>query len=488
MSAAKKQKLKNGSRVTKKKREEEDDDDFDDFDDQPRQASPASSTGGDADQADLEEGAIAPTEDELAKHLGASGRIVLAGCVSWDSTGKSSKNKNSLPFNCLWSPMRFGPVADKKICQVVTGRQGCHTVLITNEGKTWVFGRNASGQLGICDTKARNIPVMVDALKESTVVAAAAGKNHTLFLTINGTVFGCGENKCGQVGVGNNTGNILVPTRLNMRGRRVVKMDCGNEFSMLVDDAGSLFACGSPEYGQLGNNTDGQYFVTSSKLAFNYVTTPKRIPLFVEKEKDGRPSPIHDVKVVDVSCGMNHTAVVDLNRRVFTWGFGGYGRLGHSSQSDEKVPRLLRGFEGPQKGVARIWCGGSCTFVLNNLNILYMAGKIYTGGSREANMYPQVVQDLSGWNIVNMGVSDHGVCIAADNNLVVQGGGKTYGELALGEGRKTSANYDTVKSLEGIKIKQIALGLGHLALLVLDENEEVTAKINKLGQWTPKCA
>jgi len=32
------------------------------------------------------------------------------------------------------------------------------------------------------------------------------------------------------------------------------------------------------------------------------------------------------------------------------------------------------------------------------------------------------------------------------------------------------------------------MGLGHLAILVLDENEEMTAKINKLGQWTPKCA
>lgn len=33
------------------------------------QASPASSGGGDTEQADLEEGAAAPTEDELAKHL-----------------------------------------------------------------------------------------------------------------------------------------------------------------------------------------------------------------------------------------------------------------------------------------------------------------------------------------------------------------------------------------------------------------------------------
>lgn len=37
MSAAKKQKLKNGARATKKKRNDEDDDDFEEFDDQPRQ-------------------------------------------------------------------------------------------------------------------------------------------------------------------------------------------------------------------------------------------------------------------------------------------------------------------------------------------------------------------------------------------------------------------------------------------------------------------
>lgn len=486
MSAAKKQKTKNGSRATKKKRDEDSDDDFDDFEEQQNAPSPASS-GGD-EQPDLEEGAAAPTEDELHKHLGDPGRVILAGCVSWDSTGKSSKNKNALPFNCLWSPMRFGPTADKKVCKVITGRQACHNVLITNEGKAWVFGRNVNGQLGTCDTKARNIPVLVDTLKESTVVHAAVGKNHTLFLTINGTVFGCGENKCGQVGVGHTQPNILVPTRINMKGRKVVKLDCGNEFSMLVDSTGHIFGCGSPEYGQLGNNTDGQYFITSGKLAFNYVTSPKRVPLFVEKDKDNRATPIHDVSVVDLSCGVNHTAVIDSNRRVFTWGFGGYGRLGHASQNDEKVPRLLRGFEGPQKGAARIWCGGSCTFVLNHLNILYMAGKIHTGASREANMYPQVVQDLSGWTVGELSVSDHAVAIAADNNLVVQGGGKTYGELALGEGRKSSANYDTVKTLEGIKVKQVGTGLGHLIMLVKDDTEEMTAKINKLGQWTPKCA
>lgn len=36
--------------------------------------------------------------------------------------------------------------------------------------------------------------------------------------------------------------------------------------------------------------------------------------------------------------------VRDSEGRVFTWGFGGYGRLGHQQPKDEHVPRLLAFF------------------------------------------------------------------------------------------------------------------------------------------------
>ena len=52
-----------------------------------------------------------------------------------------------------------------------------------------------------------------------------------------------------------------------------------------------------------------------------------------------------------ISCGPNHTVAVDENNKVaistnlklntplqaFSWGFGGYGRLGHSETADELV-------------------------------------------------------------------------------------------------------------------------------------------------------
>jgi alpha-tubulin suppressor-like RCC1 family protein len=62
------------------------------------------------------------------------------------------------------------------------------------------------------------------------------------------------------------------------------KLVCGGEYTMAIDTRGTLYSWGSPEYGQLGHNDDGKYFVTASKMSFQFVTTPQRIERFVEKD------------------------------------------------------------------------------------------------------------------------------------------------------------------------------------------------------------
>lgn len=47
--------------------------------------------------------------------------------------------------------------------------------------------------------------------------------------------------------------------------------------------------------------------------------------------------PVKDVEIVDFSCGQNHTVAIDSKKRVYSWGFGGYGRLGHAEPKDEYV-------------------------------------------------------------------------------------------------------------------------------------------------------
>uniref|UniRef100_A0A3B4AI14 RCC1 domain containing 1 n=1 Tax=Periophthalmus magnuspinnatus TaxID=409849 RepID=A0A3B4AI14_9GOBI len=112
--------------------------------------------------------------------------------------------------------------------------------------------------------------------------------------------------------------------------------------------------------------------------------------------------------------------VLDSQKRVFSWGFGGYGRLGHTEQKDEMVPRLVKLFDFPGRGASLIYTGYQCSFAVNEMGkrcpalvlslwyMPYLMSLGFTGGlffwgvtntSRECTMYPKMVQDLCGWKI-----------------------------------------------------------------------------------------
>ena len=66
-----------------------------------------------------------------------------------------------------------------------------------------------------------------------------------------------------------------------------------------------IYTCLCLSYSTTGHNSTGQYFVTSSKLSFDCITTPRKIPLFIEKS--GRDtSAVPNVVIKDVVCGTNH--------------------------------------------------------------------------------------------------------------------------------------------------------------------------------------
>ncbi len=46
-------------------------------------------------------------------------------------------------------------------------------------------------------------------------------------------------------------------------------------------------------------------------------------------------------RITKVACGHNHVVAVDAAGKCYTWGNGGYGRLGHKEQKDEWVPKQV---------------------------------------------------------------------------------------------------------------------------------------------------
>ncbi|EEB12098.1 conserved hypothetical protein [Pediculus humanus corporis] len=470
-----------------KKKVKKDESDGDEFDDENDSMSDASNNGAD-DPEDKSSDAVqeflpgSEASEKLKEKLsGNVGVLLICGGVNWDLAGrkvppKSVKNACLTPIN-LYIPHRMVP--EFRVRLVATGCNSAHSVIITEEGKAMTFG-----QLGVGDTKTRDLPTLVESLKEYIIVGAATGRSHTLFLTERGTVFSVGDNKNGQLGIGSSTIQTLeTPRMIKYKGPPIVKVDCGAEFSMILDVRGSLHSFGLPEYGQLGHNTDGQYFVNSNKLSFHCVLAPKKIGMFIEKGKDNHPVPVKVDEILDFSCGQNHTVAIDGRKRLFSWGFGGYGRLGHAEPKDEFVPRLIKFFDSQSRGVKSVYCGSSYTLAINDYGAVYLFGQTKRTG--EANMYPKPLQDLSGWNVRSVGCSVTSIVVAADESVIAWGPSPTHGELGIGELRRSSTVPVEVKTLDGIHINQVACGIAHTLFIARDSTEAEKEKINKLYEFQP---
>lgn len=77
-------------------------------------------------------------------------------------------------------------------------------------------------------------------------------------------------------------------------------------------------------------------------------------------------------KVKDVSCGEEHAAYVDQGGSVFTWGYGAEGQLGHGDTSSMTVPKKIQKIEGK---VVKVSCGGGHTALITDNNELWMCGR-----------------------------------------------------------------------------------------------------------------
>jgi len=106
----------------------------------------------------------------------------------------------------LLEPHLLRSLLNVKSVSVHTSCNGCHFVVIDIEGNAWLFGRNGFAALGVPNVEyiSENAPHQVKptdlgAPKGTKFVHAACGRNHTLLIGSDGSVWAAGQNNLGQV-------------------------------------------------------------------------------------------------------------------------------------------------------------------------------------------------------------------------------------------------------------------------------------------------
>lgn len=132
-------------------------------------------------------------------------------------------------------------------------------------------------QLGIGKMNSSSHPIAIPVSNRSPLIRVCAGGEHSLFVTDDGRVYGCGLSTEGQLGPAqdHNPGDdafsqssrasnsrlvdqlVLDPTRLRCLGEfRIIQVAAGKHHSVALTEAGEPLAFGSNEFGQLGRRPD----------------------------------------------------------------------------------------------------------------------------------------------------------------------------------------------------------------------------------------
>lgn len=211
------------------------------------------------------------------------------------------------------------------------------TLALTKDGKVYSFGKNESGQLGLGHNEHEQTPTLIETFKGIKIKRISCGINHAGVVTEDGDVWLWGCNDFGQLGTGDTESrNAPHEAPSTFWNEEIQDIKCGGKHTIVLSCTGTIYCFGDGQYGQLGINV---------RQESPYLPTPCNVPI--------------PAKVVQVDCGIAHTAAVTEMGTLYTWGKGSDGRLGHSDHADRMLPTLVEPLA--YKNVKSIACGAHHT-------------------------------------------------------------------------------------------------------------------------------
>ena len=190
-----------------------------------------------------------------------------------------------------------------------------------------------------------------------------------------GSVYGCGSNHTGQLGLGDLLPRHVFTVIPATRGMGVRHVCCGYDVSFAVTEDHDVYVWGGAGAGPMGLNKPMED-ITSHKKFVN----PQLVEDLIGEE------------AVQVNVGSSHASAVSKGGDCYVWGYGKFGALGLGGFKNQLIPAVVTGF-GDTDQIKVVCCGENHTAALTEKGEVYAWGHVADGrlgiGARERVGVPE---------------------------------------------------------------------------------------------------
>lgn len=310
------------------------------------------------------------------------------------------------------------------------------------DGYSW--GQNTRGALGHGDEKDVYEPLVMKEFLYLDVDSMDCENNAACAVMVGGEVFTWGQGNHGRLGHGDENDRMTPAFVRPLQGIKIRKVTMGNDFTLAMDERGTVYAFGANDKGQLGLGPSAH--------------DKQLLPTVIEF--------LSAIRVADIEAGNNHAAAITEDGKLLTWGRGEDGELGHNDRENRHLPTVVNTLYDHR--ITAVSLGLWHSLALSEDGAIFSWGNATYGqlghGTTEQALYPKQIMALSSCKVVQISAgSTHSACITSKGEVFVWGNG-IYGQIGNSM-KEHSLVPCKIDAFRGDMVKQIACGANHTLAL-----------------------